>query len=95
MFQQMNEALFDYLLSTAIEHGNNVGDALQELKLYRELGTLQQLSYATDAVRVETANRICALEEERDKYAMALAQIAEFPHAPDAYIVAKAALEKS
>ena len=139
MFQQMDEETFQRLRD---ESGLCVNDAmrvLEELHLYRELGTLQQLSYATDAagelrevlgqwqrlqpsgspppggaaalatwIRVETAKRISAIESERDtlraeneafrtlcsEYASALDQIASLPHAPDAYIVARAAREK-
>jgi hypothetical protein len=73
MFQQMSEEKFDNLRQSypSFEVGylssTPVGNALYELFLYRELGTLQQLSYATDAVA------------ERDKYAAVLDRIAALP----------------
>lgn len=87
MFQQMSEEDFRKVRSAANYGGRysrqSVRDICEELLLYRYLGTLQQLSYATDAVA------------ERDEYADALDQIASAPHAPDAYLVARAAREKA
>jgi len=51
-------------------YGGSIGYALRELLLYRDLGTLQQLSYATDAVA-----ELRTVKEERDKFREALYEI--------------------
>jgi len=47
MFQQMDESTFKGLLGV-FSNNSDTSKALKELHLYRELGTLQQLSYATE-----------------------------------------------
>ena len=80
MFQQMDKEKFDNLRHLFPVSGipywsfTPIGDALQELLLYRELGTLQQLSYATDAV-----GELRMVKAERDKYAADLDRIAALP----------------
>lgn len=96
MFKQMDEDAFNSLQrlysSFWAEHpgSTQINDALSELLLYRKLGTLQQLSYATDA-----AAELRKAKAERDKYVTALGQIASctssFPG--DVVDIAKKTLE--
>jgi hypothetical protein len=48
MFQQIDEEALSELRHFWQPQGCELGEALEELHLYRDLGTLQQLSYATE-----------------------------------------------
>lgn len=66
MFEQMSAERFETMRNGVGLSPDDACSALEELLLYRELGTLQQLSLATDAVgEARTLRaRVAELEEE-------------------------------